>query len=151
VTDEGPQDSRMNAALYSEHWGTGERPDLEEERAFNRARMGVTYREVKGRRRADHPPIECPAPRVTAGFRGLVPCPWCGAKVRHASHVPVRIAAYEASDRFWTAAGDATAAAWRIIRDTLAGLGENTSRAAGAILIAAALLGYLAQQGWIPK
>lgn len=61
-----------------------------------------------------HPPLYCPNPKIMANMRGLYPCPGCGAKFRHSTHVPVRERAYENTERFWENVSDGIGQAWEV-------------------------------------
>jgi len=98
-----------------------------------------------------HPPIDCPEPRMMAGLRGLYRCPGCGAKVRLASREERILNRRARPIRMWWSVRDGARMAWKVARDTVAGLQQLPSRVVGGVLLAAALLGFLALEGWIPR
>jgi hypothetical protein len=76
-----------------------------------------------------HPPIDCPNPRVIPSALGYYPCPCCGRKARHISHVSGRETGYEIADTIGSAITDGIKWAWEIAWPTIQTLIEWAARA----------------------
>jgi hypothetical protein len=63
---------------------------------------------------AGHPPIDCPAPRIFSGVRGLYRCPACGAKIRLAGNRDGRELGYAAADAIGGAIAQGIGLAWHV-------------------------------------
>lgn len=89
-----------------------------------------------------HPPLACPAPRISEPLRGYR-CPACMRRVHHEASA---WDAHEAADRALAALGAAIVAAVRLLRD----MPRWAEVGVGLALTVAPLLGWAAAQGWIP-
>ena len=89
-----------------------------------------------------HPPLFCPAPRISEPLRGFR-CPACARRMHHDGHESPRDFGYRVTGQLGAALADATGR----LRD----MPHWAEKLTGVLLVAGGLLSWLALQGWIPR